>query len=132
MKGWDPFDGQFDCIASISAMHHLHMGDMLLKMRGGLKENGRLVILDLYEPDGWTDVFYNVLALPVSRGLRLLKIGRLREIQQVQEAWAEHGRHDSYLTLAQIRQTTESQLPGAQVRRHLLWRYSLVWKKEPQ
>ena len=45
-------------------------------------------------------------------------------------AWDEHGRHDSYLTLSEIRKTCADVLPGASVKRHLLWRYSLIWKKE--
>ena len=76
---WEPLEGQFDCIASISTMHHLPMEEMLAKMGKGLRENGSLVILDLYEAEGWMDVVGDVLALPVSRGLRLLKTGWLRE-----------------------------------------------------
>jgi SAM-dependent methyltransferase len=128
-KVWDPSEGQFDCIASIATMHHLPMGAMLAKMGRALTAEGRLAILDLYEPEGWTDTLCEALALPVSMGLRLLKTRRLGEPRQVQAAWAEHGRHDSYLTLARIRRTSQSLLPGVQVRRHLLWRYSLVWKK---
>lgn len=127
---WEPSVGQFDCIASIATMHHLPIEEMLAEMGIALKVNGRLAVLDLYKPEGWTDLLHDVLALPVSRFLRLLKTGCLAESQEAREAWAEHGRHDSYLTLNQIRQASESLLPGARVRRHLLWRYSLVWKKE--
>ena len=51
---------------------------------------------------------------------------------ELRAAWDEHGRHDSYLTLSEIRKTCADILPGASVTRHLLWRYSLVWKKEKQ
>ena len=40
-----------------------------------------------------------------------------------------HGQHDAYLTLAQIRQACAGILPRVRARRHLLWRYSLVWRK---
>jgi hypothetical protein len=53
----------------------------------------------------------------------------LGEPRQVREAWAEHGRHDSYLTLSQVRQISAAVLPGAEVRKHLLWRYSITWRK---
>ena len=68
--------------------------------------------------------------MPASLGLRLLKTGRLREPAAVRAAWAEHGRSDVYPTLAQVRRACAGLLPGARVRRHLLWRYSLVWHKD--
>jgi hypothetical protein len=48
----------------------------------------------------------------------------------VREAWAEHGRHDTYPTLDEMRRICDGVLPGALIRGHLLWRYSLVWRKE--
>jgi hypothetical protein len=33
------------------------------------------------------------------------------------------------MTWAQVRKTAARLLPGARYRRHLLWRYSLVWTK---
>jgi hypothetical protein len=48
----------------------------------------------------------------------------------VRAAWAEHEQYDSYLTLSEIRKACDEILPGALVRKHLLWRYSVVWKKD--
>ncbi len=42
---------------------------------------------------------------------------------------AAHAPHEHYLTLSQIRQSCAKILPGAQVGKHLFWRYSIVWKK---
>jgi hypothetical protein len=33
------------------------------------------------------------------------------------------------LPLAEIRRICANRLPGAKVKRHLFWRYSLVWRK---
>jgi hypothetical protein len=71
----------------------------------------------------------NWLAVPAGIALRFLKTGRAKKSAEELAAWDEHGKHDSYLTLAQIKQICSSILPGAQVRKHLLWRYSIVWKK---
>jgi hypothetical protein len=68
-------------------------------------------------------------AIPVSFVLRLLKTGRMSQPRQVREAWVKHGRNDTYPTLAGVRQVCERVLPGAEVRRHLLWRYSIIWRK---
>jgi SAM-dependent methyltransferase len=126
---WEFPTEQFDCIASIATLHHLPLEEMLAKMKAALRTNGTLVVLDLYEPAGLSGALTNVLAVPVGAALQLLKTGRLRQSREAREAWAAHGRHDSYPTLAQIRQTCASILPGAEVRKHLLWRYSITWKK---
>ena len=120
---------QFDCVASIATLHHLPFEPMLSKIKSTLKVGGTLLVLDLFRAESFTDVSTGLLAVPVNIGLRLLKHGRLREPAAVRAAWAEHGRTDTYLTLAQVRRASATILPMAQVKRHLLWRYSLVWKK---
>jgi hypothetical protein len=67
--------------------------------------------------------------MPLSIGLKLLRHGRVMTPRRIREAWAEHGRHDTYLTLAQVHKVCAEMLPGAEVRKHLLWRYSIIWKK---
>jgi hypothetical protein len=47
----------------------------------------------------------------------------------LREAWEEHGRGDTYASLNQVRQVCAGLLPGAKIKKHLLWRYSIVWKK---
>lgn len=120
---------QFDCIASIATLHHMPVEKILPKMQDALKPGGTLILLDLFQTNGLADVVTGALALPVSDALRLVKTGRLCVDRRVREAWAEHGRHDTYLTLSQARRLYAEYLPGARVRKHLLWRYSVVWKK---
>jgi hypothetical protein len=55
--------------------------------------------------------------------------GRLAEPAELRRAWEEHGRTDRYLTLAEVRAACARALPGARVRRHLLWRYLIVWRR---
>lgn len=126
---WEFPKERFDCIASIATLHHLPVKSMLLKMKGALKPRGTLLVLDLFEMQGAWDALTCALAVPVSVSLRLMKTGRLRSPREVREAWAEHGRHDSYPTLSEMRALCAEILPGALVRKHLLWRYSIVWKK---
>lgn len=127
---WDFPHEQFDCVASIATLHHLPLEETLVKMRDALRANGTLIVLDLFQGAGLADVLTDLLAVPVSAGLNLLKNGRLRAPRQVRAAWAEHGRNDVYLPLSQIRQICAVALPGARVKKHLLWRYSIVWKKD--
>jgi ubiquinone/menaquinone biosynthesis C-methylase UbiE len=126
---WEFLPAQFDCIVSIATLHHLPMDDMLTRMKEALRVKGTLIILDLFQAEGLSDVLTAAVAVPVHVVLMLVKTGRLRERREVRAAWAEHGRNDFYLTLSRIRRICAAVLPGAKVRKHLLWRYSIIWKK---
>lgn len=119
----------FDCVATIATLHHLPPAEALPKIKRALRVGGVLIVLDLFQPDGLSDAAAGALALPLSLGLRLVRHGRLLPPPQVRRAWAEHGRHDTYLTMSEVHKVCAEMLPGALVTRHLLWRYSVVWKK---
>ena len=119
----------FDCIATIATLHHLPFLEMLLKMKKALKPGGVLLILDLFEPAGLSDSLLNLLAVPVSTTLRLIHHGRLLPPREVRDAWAAHEHHDLYPTMSEVHALCERLLPGAKITKHLLWRYSIVWKK---
>jgi ubiquinone/menaquinone biosynthesis C-methylase UbiE len=125
---WEFPPDHFDCIISIATLHHLPLEEMLTKMKRALRLNGVLLILDLYQ-ESLAGAFTTLAALPISLALKYLNTGRFIEPPEVRAAWAEHVKHDSYLTLSQLRQRCQVQLPGVKIRKHLLWRYSLIWKK---
>jgi ubiquinone/menaquinone biosynthesis C-methylase UbiE len=126
---WDFPTECFDCIASIATLHHLPIPETLQRMARALRVGGTLLILDLFQATGVSELLTNLAAVPVNLVLGLLKNGRLREPRAVREAWAEHGWHDTYPSLDEMRRICRDVLPGAQIKRHLLWRYSLVWRK---
>ena len=142
----------FDCIAGIATLHHLPLREILLKMKAALKPGGVLLILDLFEPIKWhghpardsvagrtrhnqsvreglLDTLLNFLAMPVSVSLRLIHHGRLLPRREARAAWAAHGKHDIYPTMKEVRALCAEILPGAKIKKHLLWRYSVVWQK---
>jgi ubiquinone/menaquinone biosynthesis C-methylase UbiE len=127
---WDFPVEQFDCIVSIATLHHLPMEMMLSNMKRALKADGTLMVLDILEAEGLADMLSALGAVPVNIVMQYLKTGHPRPPRDVREAWAEHGKRDSYLTMSQLRGICADILPGARVRKHLLWRYSIIWKKE--
>lgn len=126
---WDFPRSHFDYVCSIATLHHLEQRELLVKIRESLKPNGVLVILDLVQSDSLAERVCDVFGLGVSGGLRLLYNGRLQPPAAVRKAWEQHGKHDSYLTLRQVRALAGEILPGASVKRCLLWRYMLVYQK---
>lgn len=119
----------FDCIASIATLHHLPLREILLKMKPALKPGGVLLILDLFEPAGLVDALLNPVAMSLSISLRLMHHGRLRPSRAARDAWTAHERHDVYPTMKEVRALCADILPGAKIKKHLLWRYSIIWKK---
>lgn len=123
-------DGQFDCVATLATLHHLPTETILRKIRRALKPGGVFVCLDLYQRANFRDLFFDGVAYATNLFLRLIKTGKPRPSSKMREAYAEHGKTDTYLTLPQVERMCADILPGALVRRHLFWRYSIVWKKE--
>jgi ubiquinone/menaquinone biosynthesis C-methylase UbiE len=126
---WNFPHSHFDFVCSIATLHHLQQRELLVKMRDALRPGGVLVVLDLVQSDSLFERALDAIGLGVSASLRLIHNGRLQPPAEVRKAWEEHGKHDSYLTVRQIRALAEEILPGAIVRRCLLWRYSLVYRK---
>jgi ubiquinone/menaquinone biosynthesis C-methylase UbiE len=123
-------EGQFDCVATLTTLHHLPLEAALAKIKHALKPGGVFLCLDLYRRSTLTDLLSDCAAYPASMLLRTLKTGRPKPPRDVRAAYAEHEKTDTYLTLPQIKRACADTLPGALVTRHLLWRYSVVWKKE--
>jgi ubiquinone/menaquinone biosynthesis C-methylase UbiE len=119
----------FDCIASIATLHHLSLDAALEKIARWLKPGGTLLVLDLFQVETRAELLLAAAGVPVSVILKLLKTRRWKTPPEVRAAWDEHGRDERYLTLSQVRSISAKYLPGAVVRQHLLWRYSLVWRK---
>lgn len=119
----------FDAIASIATLHHLPLPEILPRLACALKPGGVLAVLDLFETATLGEILTGAVAMPANVLLGLLRNGRLRSSAEARAAWEQHGRHERYLTVAQVREACRELLPGAWVRQHLFWRYSLVWTK---
>lgn len=118
--------GAFDCVSSIAVLHHLPLDAALRRFSDLLRPGGVLLVLDI-RPGGFLPS--DVVALAASTALLLRHTGRPREDPVVRAAWEAHGRTDRFPSLAEVREACGRVLPGARVRSHLIWRYSLVWRK---
>lgn len=126
---WNFPQSQFDFICSIATLHHLQQRELLVKIKDALKPRGVLVVVDLVESNSLVERMFDVIGLGVSGSLRLIHNGRLKPPAAVRKAWEQHGKHDHYSTVRQMRALADDILPGANVRRLLLWRYALVYQK---
>jgi 2-polyprenyl-3-methyl-5-hydroxy-6-metoxy-1,4-benzoquinol methylase len=124
-------DESLDVIVTTATAHHLPDGWLTKFAVRTLRKGGKLLVLDLAKASTPADyVVWGAAFLP-NIVMSLIKNGRLRKDDpHTAEIWRAHGRHDTYVTLREIRQTASRHLPGAVVRRRLFWRYTLVWEKK--
>jgi hypothetical protein len=57
----------------------------------------------------------------------LIKTGKLRTSKNEREAWAGHSQYDKYLTIIEIKNIAKRILGYAKIKKHLFWRYSLIY-----
>lgn len=118
----------FDAIVSIATFHHFSVENLLPNLQNALKPGGKLVILDLLEQENVRDFFSDFIAVPLN-WLFLLKNRPIKPSPAAIAAMKEHLRTDKFLTFSQVKQIYLNSLPQAKIRKHLFWRYSLVWQK---
>jgi SAM-dependent methyltransferase len=117
-----PFcDQSFDLISAVATLHHLPLEAALARFRDLLRPGGVLVVIGLYRMHNLQDHAFAVAGFSASRILRLFRssVGVNAPLQEPKE------------TLGEIRSACKAILPGSEVRRRLLFRYSVVWRKPP-
>jgi 2-polyprenyl-3-methyl-5-hydroxy-6-metoxy-1,4-benzoquinol methylase len=120
-------DKQFDIIISIAALHHMNEEKVLEMMKNKLTKNGKIIILDLVKRD-IKDYLLAIIVAPLSILLRLKNNGNIKVSKAEKEAWAGHFQYDKYLTIKEIKKMVKIKLGKAKVKKHLFWRYSIIYK----
>jgi ubiquinone/menaquinone biosynthesis C-methylase UbiE len=115
-----PFaDGSFDFACANTALHHMDFGAALGKMARLLRPGGRLAVVGLANNGSAADWVIGAAGLPADRYYKRTR-GEGHPGAPIMEP---------DMTWAQVRKIAARLLPGVRYRRHLLWRYSLVWTK---
>lgn len=116
-------EASYDVISSIASLHHMELEAALRKMKALLRPSGTIVILGLYREKTLADYIYSVISIP----LNFICIAWHRSSTQSPVLTAPT--RPAQLPLAQIRTVAKTLMPGCALRRHLFWRYSLIWQK---
>ncbi|HKQ03780.1 MAG TPA: class I SAM-dependent methyltransferase [Blastocatellia bacterium] len=121
--------GQFDCIVLIATLHHMATEEALEKVKRWLTPGGVFILHDLLRPAGLLDRLADVVRLPINVAVRWFRTGRPWAEPEVRKAWAEHGKNERYLTKREVKAMRDRHLQEGDVKYHLLWRYTIVWRK---
>ena len=109
----------FDFISAVAALHHLPMRPALMRFRDLLRPGGTIAVIGHYRSHTIIDHAYDAAVWPVGRLLRVAR-GCYRPTTR---------RQAPEETIAAIRKACCEILPGAVVKRLLLYRYFLIWRK---
>ena len=116
-----PFEpASFGLITCVAALHHMDAAAALAAMKQLLVPGGTLVIVGVARPR-LPDLPWDAVAVIANLGHRVAK-GYWQHPSPTVWPPPPH-------TYRQMRALAEEMVPGVRYRRHLLWRYSLVWVK---
>ncbi len=111
--------GSFDLVTAVAVLHHLPLRAGLTRLRDLVVPGGMLVVVGLYRADGLVDAAWSAVGMVASLAMRCVRgwhpmTARMASPEQ---------------TLREIRKEAGKLLPGVKVRRRVLFRYTLVWRR---
>ncbi|MGY1695834.1 MULTISPECIES: class I SAM-dependent methyltransferase [unclassified Geodermatophilus] len=117
--------GGYDAVVSVSALHHGPLEPALRVLSAAVRPGGVLAAVALARPDLPRELPVEVLAAVLARGIGLVRLLRGRRDPGTPGMPVR----DPELTLHEVRRRAAAVLPGVRVRRLVLWRYALVWRR---
>jgi SAM-dependent methyltransferase len=115
-----PIDTEtYDFVSALASLHQMPFEPAIEKMTRALRSGGVLAVLGIWPIATTTDQMISGAAALANLGYRMV---RGRDSMAAPSA-------NPTMSLNEVRARIPGLLPGARVRRHLLWRYSLVWRK---
>lgn len=116
-----PADRRYDAISALAVLHHVPFGDALRRLSAALAPGGTLLVVGCYREETLVDRALSMAAIPanMAAGLYRNPAGRAAPLSMSAPTAA------ATMTLREIRDLTAAILPGARIRRGLLWRYLL-------
>ena len=112
-------DASFDFACANTSLHHMDFTAALTAMGRALRPGGRLAVIGLAAHGSFGDYLADMPGIPLGLAYRAVrgKSGPGAPIMDPEMTWAE------------VRAVARRLLPGVRYRRHLLFRYSLLWRK---
>jgi SAM-dependent methyltransferase len=110
-----------DFVCSVASIHHMDFAAGITAMRDALRPGGSLVVISLARNGGVKDLMVGI------GGVGPAYFHRFRNRARTGNPGAPIA--DPDMTWAEVRDEALRLLPGAVFRRHMLWRYSIVWRK---
>lgn len=118
---YDLPEEHYDFVCSVAAIHHMDFTKGMTAMRDAVRPGGSLVVIGLAGNGNVRDWAYAAAGVPAHH------FHRLRHRRHAGDPGAPIA--DPDMTWDEVRDEALRLLPGAVFQRHLLWRYSIAWRK---
>ncbi|ABS04224.1 class I SAM-dependent methyltransferase [Kineococcus radiotolerans] len=115
--------GGYDVVTALTVLHHVPFEPALRRLRQLLAPGGTLLVIGVYREETASDHLLSAVAVPANLVVGTVKTRRRGSAQRPVAMSAPTA--PAGTTLREIRDVARRQVPGAVVRRHLFWRYSL-------
>lgn len=117
--------GRYDVVTAEASLHHLPLREGLTRLAELTKPGGTLIVIGLYLMSTNADRAMELVTLPANAIVGVAKAlngtgGKPHDTEMPVVMTAP--------TLPEIRAAAAEIIPGARIRRHVFWRYSLVWR----
>ncbi|WP_337062888.1 class I SAM-dependent methyltransferase [Kineococcus sp. G2] len=122
--------GGYDAITALAVLHHVPFEPALARLRDLLAPAGTLVVLGVYREETPSDHLLSAAAVPANLVMGTVKTLQRRSRQR--PVTVNPPTAPTTTTLREIRDVASRQTPGAALRRHLFWRYSLRYTAPPE
>jgi SAM-dependent methyltransferase len=119
-------EGSFGLVTSVAALHHMDTAAALTRMAELLEPGGVLAVVGLARGPSPAGL---VLTVPAVAGSRVHRATASRPSCRSGPAYQPPIVWPPPQTYRQTRRLAGQLLPGVRYRRHLYWRYSLIWVK---
>jgi len=118
--------GPYDVVTCVAAVHHMPLAEALTCFRDLLAPGGTLVVVGLYRAHGPIDVLLDGVSVVLNPLIGWVRHRGRRAPRPVSMTAVTT---PATMTFAEIVAEARRVLPRARLRRRLLWRYTLVWRK---
>lgn len=109
----------FDFIAAVAVIHHVEFESVIQRFAALLRRGGVFAAVGLALNRSPVDYAFSAVSVPASRIVRLRRGWWNTSATEI----------DPDMTFDEIRTAARSLFPGAELKRRLYFRYSLVWRK---
>jgi SAM-dependent methyltransferase len=123
---WELPAGSFDCVVSVTALHHMRLDGVLARIREAMRPGGVLLVSDFFRPAPWHAGLMSIWKSVRKRTAHLLSG---KGAAQIGNAW-RHDPNEKRMSAEDIRRTYRSLLPGTRLRFSVSRpRYTAIWQK---